>query len=83
MPVAGWVFLAIFILFVVGGAAFVVASDRKRNPFLVTEAELREAPAVVIESAPVEAVDLASAAIQTVHSAGYAFWCLISVVGKS
>ena len=65
MPVAGWVFLTIFILFVVGGAVFVVASDRKRNPFLVTDAELREAPAVVIESAPVEAVDLASAAIQT------------------
>ena len=66
MPVAGWVFLTIFILFVVGAAAFVVASDRKRNPFRLTDGELRTAPVVVIESAPIEAVDLASAAIHRV-----------------
>jgi hypothetical protein len=69
VPVAGWVFLAIFILFVGGGAAFVVASDRKRNPFQVTDAELQAAPTVVIQSAPIEAVDLASAAIQRVGGA--------------
>jgi hypothetical protein len=63
VPIAGWVFLGVFVLLVVGGAVFVISSDRKRSPFQVADAELRAAPPVVIDSPPMDPLDLASAAI--------------------
>ena len=70
MPVAGWVFLAVFVLFVVGGAAWVVASDRKRSPFRVSDAELQTTSPMLIDASRSGASALASAAIHRIGGRG-------------
>jgi hypothetical protein len=70
VPVVGWVILAVFVLFVAGGAAWVVASDRKRNPFRVSDAELQTTFPMLIDASPAGASALASAAIHRIGGGG-------------
>lgn len=66
MHVVGWVFLAVFVLCVVGGAAWVIASDRKRNPFRVSDAELQTNSPMLIDVSPTGASALASSGIHRI-----------------
>jgi len=70
VPVAGWVVLAVFVLFVAGGAVWLVASDRKRSPFRVSDDQLRTTSPMLIDASPTEASALASDAIHRIGGRG-------------
>lgn len=60
MTGAGWVFLGVFVLLVIGGAVYVVSSDRKRSPLKASDQDLQSAFTVISDSQhPVEAASSA------------------------
>jgi hypothetical protein len=69
MTVTGWVFLAAFLLLVVGGVAFVIASDRKRRPFAASEQEFLSAGWVTGRTNSNDPAQTAAAAIRQVGGA--------------
>lgn len=66
MALSGWIFLAIFILMIAGGASYIVASDRRRRPFQVSYQELLATPSVAIDTPSSRNVEVASAAIHAI-----------------
>ena len=47
MTVSGWVFVAVFVLMIIGIAVVRVGGDRKRRPFAISDQEVHTASGVV------------------------------------
>lgn len=69
MTVTGWVFLAVFVLMVAGGAALIFAADRKRRPFAISGQEPHTASGIVSIASDENPADIAFSAISRVGGA--------------